>query len=180
MSKTASNNITLTSLLLISAACGGTSSTGVEARLAEGPFAGDARALASQDDAVERVKEVLSGEPGRVEEGVEHGRPVWEVHVRLDGGAPIEVKVDQGTGHVVELKGDEAPFDYDLSPDGFVTLQQAIAEAMRLAPGTLIRWKLHLEEDGSLWEYELEVLDADGEEQEVEVDAESGRATLDR
>lgn len=57
---------------------------------------------------------------------------------------------------------------------GFITLEQAQAKAVAAKPGVVTDADLDDRDFGKGWDYEFEIVDADGQEWEVHVDAKSG------
>ena len=102
------------------------------------------------------------------------GMPVIEIELKMSGGGILEVYVLTDLSRIVEMEGVRGPFDYEIDPMGsFITLSEALSAAQSEVNGDMIRWELELEEE-NLWEYEIHILQSNGEIFEVEVNAFSG------
>ena len=161
-------------LTLFGVACGGSDPSKLSAGdLAAGPFGDDHAGLITQQEAEVMVTGIAGGTVVSNERAIERGLSVFEVKVRLDSGASIEVKVDEATGRVVEIEGESGPFDDEIAPSGFISLADAVTRATALHPGAvLVRYELELD-DSLRWKYELEIT-VDAVLYEIELDARTG------
>lgn len=57
---------------------------------------------------------------------------------------------------------------------GFITMEQATEKALAAKPGVVIEAELDDRDFGKGWDYEFEIVDADGHEWDVKVDAKTG------
>lgn len=57
---------------------------------------------------------------------------------------------------------------------GFITLEQASEKALAAKPGVIKEAELDKRNFGKGWDYEFEIVDADGREWEVKIDAKTG------
>lgn len=151
-------------------ACGtsidGTSLTAQD--LTEGPFSGESQVL-DRASAEARAQSFFGGIVLSSNVEVERGISVFEVYVRLDSGAIIEVKLEEATGHVVEIEGKSGPFTDALDPGpDFISLDKAIDAAREIRSGEVTGWELELD-DGLTWVWEIEI-----GAQKVKLDARSG------
>lgn len=59
---------------------------------------------------------------------------------------------------------------------GLLTVEQATEKALQAKPGTVIEVELDKRTWPQGWDYEFEIVDADGKEWDVEIDAKTGEA----
>lgn len=105
----------------------------------------------------------------------------WKVHVKTEGGAIVEIKIDQATNSLLEAEDDKGPFDYQFTPGNDLLPLTVIMEiALSEFRGEIVEWELESEDNeddpkaAAMWIYELEIEFEGGEEVEIEIDALTG------
>ncbi|MEL7371364.1 MAG: PepSY domain-containing protein [Myxococcota bacterium] len=157
------------------AACGDNASTSFA-----GLFSDSSRAIASRQEAEALAGQLVGGRVLTSKQDVERDRDVYGVEVVRPSGSVVEIEIEVSTGRVVEVESDSPAAEDDLDVGGgLLTLQQAIAIALENSPGTVVAWEIERNEDDAGWEWEIEIRDAQGNETEVEIDAETGEAETD-
>lgn len=143
---------------LLAAACGSSSSSSSE--IDEATAKQKAAALLTGGTA---------GDVHRIDEQDEHR---WAVEVKMTNGAAIVVELDRASGDVMELTGDEAPFDYDFAgpAPGYLKFSDAKAKALAEKPGAVEDWEVDLEKT----QYEFYVRATDTKLWEIKLDGQSG------
>lgn len=103
-----------------------------------------------------------------IERETERSIPVWQAKIKMSSGGIIKIKVMEGLGKIIKMKGKTGPFDYDFDPEGsFITFNEAKQIALNAVPGELMSWSLELEEENQ-WEYEFHIV-SNSRRVEVEV-----------
>lgn len=135
----------------------------------------------SEADASRTAESAVGGDAGEVERSVEGDTEVWEVHVAMDNGATLEVKVGLEDGEIVVVEDKVGPFDYaDFTPvQGVLAYNAVLAKAQEEVTGDVIAWEFKRElEDGAVaFEYEFYIRDAEQQLWEIKFDATDGKAT---
>lgn len=173
---------------------------GAGAALAEESFTGTVPVEGDVDDAVslatlslpDAVDSALAAHPGYAVEAeleVEDGFLVYDVEVIADDGTMTEVIVDAGNGAVLlaetESEGAETEAEDDDGEAGDkehdagrsapeVTLAEAVRTALAEAPGYAVWAELDPDEHA---DYDMDLVDADGEDYGFRVDATTGEIT---
>lgn len=123
------------------------------------------------------VKAALSAHEGKIvklEFKSENKSPVYEFDIESADGTAWDVECNAKTGKITEIeeevKADNAKFK------ALAKLSEADAQATALKahPGKVVETEYELESDGKA-SYEFDILEADGEEIKVEVDATTGK-----
>ena len=78
------------------------------------------------------------------------------------------------TGEITELEEEVAIDGQRFASKAKINEEQARAAALKAHPGRVVEVEYELESDGKA-SYEIDILEADGEEVKVEVDATSGK-----
>ncbi len=121
------------------------------------------------------VKAALKAHEGKivkVEMKSEDKKPMYEFDVESADGTAWDIECNVKTGKITEIeqevKSDDAKFKA-----AKVTEVAAKETALKAHPGTIVETEYEIEPDGKL-SYEFDILEADGEEIKVEVDANTG------
>ena len=121
------------------------------------------------------VKAALKAHDGKIvkmEMKSEGKKPVYEFDIESADGTSWDIECDVKSGKITEIeqevKGDDAKFKA-----AKITEADAKITALKAYPGTIVETEYEIEPDGKL-SYEFDILEADGEELKVEVDANSG------
>lgn len=146
--------------------------------LANTAFAGHESIKPHKADSLGKcVKAALSAHEGNIvkmEMKSENKKPVYEFDIESADGTAWDIECDAQTGKVIEVeqevKLDEAKFKALAK----VTEADAKATALAAHPGKIVETEYELEPDGKA-SYEFDILEADGEEIKVEVDATTGK-----
>lgn len=111
-----------------------------------------------------------------VEEEREDGRNIYEIRWETVGGAVIKLELDRDDNcALLEAEDEHGPFDYEFTPgDPLITLSAALAAARNAQNGELQSWELEQDESDGIWEYEFELIDGNGVEWEIEINAADG------
>lgn len=111
-----------------------------------------------------------------VEAEREDGRNIYEVRWTTAGGAVIKLELDRDDNcALLEAEDESGPFDYEFMPgDPLITLSAAVAAAQNAQSGEVQSWELEQDESDGIWEYEIELIDGNGDEWEVEINAADG------
>ncbi|MDH3710296.1 MAG: PepSY domain-containing protein [Cyclobacteriaceae bacterium] len=101
--------------------------------------------------------------------------PAWEVTVLTDTGSEVEFYFTQDGGALIQIEGDDGPFNYDLDPGlGLISFSSAKQAALDEYEGDIVKWELEQDPQGK-WVYEF-VIAANGNEKTIKIDAQSGAA----
>lgn len=133
----------------------------------------DGPAVMDSNEAAAKALQIISGTVTSTELDSSGVANEWEVTVVTDGGAEVEVEFDQATGQLVEIEGDQGPFDYEINPgQGLISFSQAKDIALNAAAGEIESWELEKDASGN-WIYEFTLIN-DGQTESVEIDAVTG------
>lgn len=115
---------------------------------------------------------LAGGTPGDVHRIDAEDEHRWAVDVKMANGAGVVVELDRASGDVMELTGDEAPFDYDFAgpAPGYLRFSDAKTKTLAAKQGAVEVWEVDLEKT----QYEFYVRDAEAKLWEVKLDARSG------
>ncbi|MFE4332042.1 PepSY domain-containing protein [Streptomyces sp. NPDC056831] len=136
-------------------------------------------------DAVAAAVGAVPGTVTEAELDVEDGRLVWEVDVYGSDRAWHDVTVDAGNGKVLaKHTSDDNDGDRDrhASRSARVSLDAAVDAALKANPGTVTSIDLddHDNRSGKALHWEVDVHGKDGKRHELNVDAGTGKVTVDR
>ncbi|MEU3222291.1 PepSY domain-containing protein [Streptomyces sp. NPDC006976] len=167
---------------------GGTAATAVALTDGDGHDGGGSRSghaassVTARITVGEAVAAGLRAVPGTVTEAElddENGGLVWELDVYGSDRAWHDVTVDAGNGKVLGKHIDHDDDGDRRAPrKTSVTLDEAVAAALRSAPGTVTSVELEGGRGGAA-HWEVDVRGKDGREHELNVDARTGGVTAD-
>ncbi|MFE7519355.1 PepSY domain-containing protein [Streptomyces halstedii] len=147
---------------------------------------GDTRSPGDRVTLDEAVAAALKAVPGTVTEveldDDDHGaRLVWELDVYGRDAVRHDVTVDAGTGKVLSTRDDDDNDDHDrhAARSAAVSLDSAVAAALKAEPGTVTSAELDDDDHGHLY-WEIDVTGEDGRYHELRVDAETAAVSVDR
>lgn len=136
-----------------------------------------APAVASQaiDLCVQAAKEARPGTLVKIESIEMEGKSIYELEVRDENGFEYELMCDIKSGKIVETEGEaESPMAEAFKSKMKVVEEDAIKTALKAYPGKVEEVEYELEENGDV-SYEIDIMQANGTEMKVEVDAVSGK-----
>ncbi|MDP2070493.1 PepSY domain-containing protein [Methylotenera sp.] len=131
----------------------------------------------SYDSLGKCVKAALSKHDGKivkVEFKSEKKTGIYEFDIESADGKAWDIECDAKTGKVTEIEEEVKADDARFIALAKVTEAEAKATALAAHPGTVVETEYELESDGKA-SYEFDILEADGEEIKVEVDATTGK-----
>ncbi|RDW22319.1 hypothetical protein CWR48_01025 [Oceanobacillus arenosus] len=144
------------------------------------------QATVTKEAATQTALDQVPGTVGNVELEDEDGTIVYSIEVTAQDGTQQEVKVDATTGEVTKVEaaeaddeeadGEEADDDQsqaELAKQATVTKEAATQTALDQVPGTV--GDVELEDENGTIVYSIEVTAQDGTQQEVKVDATTGK-----
>ncbi|MBD7985721.1 PepSY domain-containing protein [Sporosarcina sp. Sa2YVA2] len=143
------------------------------------------QAKITEEAATKIALEKVPGTIDEVELEDEDGTIVYEFEIVSEDGTEQEVKVDANTGKIVKVEADDEDGEEqgqeeddelsqaELAKQAKITEKAATKIALEKVPGTIDEVELE-DEDGTIV-YEFEIVSADGTEQEVKVDAKTGK-----
>ncbi|MFI5772962.1 PepSY domain-containing protein [Streptomyces sp. NPDC051658] len=140
-------------------------------------------------DVADAITAAVKAVPGTVTEAElddEDGGLVWELDVYGSDKAWHDVTVDAGNGKVLgkHTSDDDGDDDRDRHAprSAPVSLNAAVDAALKANPGTVTSIDLddHDGRDGGALHWEVDVRGKDGKQHELNVDAKSGKVTVDR
>ncbi|MFD5498622.1 PepSY domain-containing protein [Streptomyces sp. NPDC127061] len=143
----------------------------------------------ARTDVAQAVAAAVRAVPGTVTEAElddEDGGLVWELDVYGSDKVWHDVTVDAGNGKVLgkHTSDDDGDDDRDrYAPRSApVSLNAAVDAALKANPGTVTSVDLDDNDDrsGKALHWEVDVRDKDGKKHELNVDAKSGKVTVDR
>ncbi len=123
------------------------------------------------------VKAALSKHEGKIvklEFKSENKSPVYEFDVESADGTAWDIECNVKTGKITEIEQEVKADDAKFKALAKVTEADAQATALKAHPGKVVETEYELEPDGKA-SYEFDILEADGEEIKVEVDATTGK-----
>ena len=126
-------------------------------------------------DILDIALEIVAGEVVHSEKKGKGDRSYYKIFIETEGGAIVRLKLEL-EGDLIEVKGKDEPFDYEVEPgDGLINFSEAKEIALEEVGGELDEWKLRMKEtdDMLLWIYQFEIQDGDVE-WEVKIDALTG------
>lgn len=110
----------------------------------------------------------------KVEFKSENKKGVYEFDIESADGKSWDLECDAKTGKVTEIEEEVKADDPRFKALAKVSETDAKATALAAHPGTVVETEYELEPDGKA-SYEFDILEADGEEIKVEIDATSGK-----
>lgn len=140
--------------------------------------------LTKQESIDIALKEV-QGSASDVELEDEDGVIIYSVEVTDNQGQKHEVAVDANTSEILEIEADGEEFEKEdgeendkeeqkqLEKEATVTKEESIAIALKDVPGKVK--DAELEDEDGVVVYTVDIIDANGEEKEIMVDAKSGK-----
>ena len=123
---------------------------------------------------VEKALAKYDGQIVKLEYQVEDKTPIYEFDIETADGKAWEVECNVKTGEITELEEEVAIDGQRFASKAKINEEQARAAALKAHPGRVVEVEYELESDGKA-SYEIDILEADGEEVKVEVDATSGK-----
>ncbi len=123
------------------------------------------------------VKAALSKHEGKIvklELKSEKHVPFYEFDIESADGTAWDVTCNVKTGKITEIEQEFKADDAKFKALAKVSEADAKATALAAHPGTIAEIEYELESDGKA-SYEIDILEADGEEVKVEVDATTGK-----
>ena len=140
------------------------------------------QAKISEEAATKTALEKVPGTVKEVELEDEDGTIVYGIEVVSTDGSQQDVKVDAQTGKVVKVEADdeedgeekdEGENQAELAKQAKISEEEATKAALEKVPGTVKQVELE-DEDGTIV-YGIEVVSTDGTQQDVKVDAKTGK-----
>jgi uncharacterized membrane protein YkoI len=123
---------------------------------------------------VEKALAKYNGEIVKLEYEVEDKMPIYEFDIETPDGKAWEVECNVKTGEITELEEEVEVDDPRFAKQAKFSEEQARATALAAHPGRIVEVEYELESDGKA-SYEIDVLEADGEEVKIEIDASTGK-----
>ena len=123
------------------------------------------------------VKAALSAHEGKIvklEFKSENKSPVYEFDVESADGTAWDIECNAKTGKITEIEEEVKADNPKFKALAKVSEADAQATALKAHPGKVVETEYELEPDGKA-SYEFDILEADGEEIKVEVDATTGK-----
>ncbi|WP_393060520.1 PepSY domain-containing protein [Streptomyces sp. LN549] len=160
---------------------GGTAATAVAFADDDGRAAGGGAARVTVGDAASSAVRAVPGTVTEAELDDEDGGLVWELDVYGSDRVWHDVTVDAGNGKVLgkHTSDDNDDRDRHAPRSAPVTLDAAVAAALRTSPGTVTSVELEGRSGGAV-RWEVDVRGKDGRASELDVDAKSAQVTVDR
>ncbi len=126
---------------------------------------------ATPTDAIRVAAEaIVDGDIVKSERELEHGMNAWKITLRTASGAEVEVYLLADDASLLRVRGDEGPFDYDVTPGrGWITL----ADVLDIVGQSEGLERFRLDREGRAFVYELRFSTGDRTE-DVRVDAVTG------
>ena len=132
------------------------------------------KAYDSLGKCVQKALAKYDGEIVKLEYHVEDKKPTYEFDIETADGKAWEVECNVKTGEITEFEEEVAFDDPRFASQVKVDVEKARATALAAHPGRIVEVEYELESNGKA-SYEIDVLEADGEEVKVEIDAASGK-----
>ncbi|MEL5960883.1 PepSY domain-containing protein [Streptomyces sp. CLV115] len=145
--------------------------------------AGDGTARVDVKDAIAAALRAVPGTVTEAELDDEDGGLVWELDVYGSDKVWHDVTVDAGNGKVLGKHTSDDDGDDDRDRYAPVSLNPAVDAALKANPGTVTSVDLdddHDDRGGRAPHWEVDVRGKDGTKNELNVDAKSGKVTVDR
>jgi uncharacterized membrane protein YkoI len=132
------------------------------------------KAYDSLGKCVKAALAVHEGTMVKVEFKTEKKIGVYEFDIEAADGISWDVECDAKSGKITEVEQEVSADNPKFKALAKVSEATAKATALAAQPGTVVETEYELESDGKA-SYEFDILEADGEEIKVEVDATSGK-----
>ena len=132
---------------------------------------------AKNDNLAKCVKAALTAHEGKIvklEAKSESKKAVYEFDIESADGTTWDIECDAKTSKITEIEQEVKTDDAKFKAIAKVTEADAKATALAAHPGTVVETEYELEPDGKA-SYEFDILEADKEEINVEVDATTGK-----
>lgn len=123
------------------------------------------------------VKAALSVHEGKIvklEFKSENKTPVYEFDIESADGTAWDIECNAKTGKITEVEEEVKADSPKFKEKAKVSEADAQATALKAHPGKVVETEYEIEPDGKA-SYEFDILEADGEEIKVEVDATTGK-----
>ena len=144
------------------------------------------QAKITEEQATKTALEKVPGTVNEVELEDENGTIVYGFEVVSTDGTQQDVKVDAQTGKIVKVEADDeengkendeeendTQNQAELAKQAKITEEQATKTALEKVPGTVN--EVELEDENGTIVYGIEVVSTDGTQQDVKVDAQTGK-----
>ena len=144
------------------------------------------QAKITEEEATKTALEKVPGTVNEVELEDEDGTIVYGIEVVSTDGTQQDVKVDAQTGKIVKVEADDeengeendeeendAQSQAELAKQAKITEEEATKTALEKVPGTVN--EVELEDENGTIVYGIEVVSTDGTQQDVKVDAQTGK-----
>ena len=144
------------------------------------------QAKITEEEATKTALEKVPGTVNEVELEDEDGTIVYGIEVVSTDGTQQDVKVDAQTGKIVKVEADDeengeendeeendTQSQAELAKQAKITEEEATKTALEKVPGTVN--EVELEDENGTIVYGIEVVSTDGTQQDVKVDAQTGK-----
>ena len=144
------------------------------------------QAKITEEQATKIALEKVPGTVNEVELEDENGTIVYGIEVVSTDGTQQDVKVDAQTGKIVKVEADDeengkendeeendTQTQAELAKQAKITEEEATKTALEKVPGTVNQ--VELEDENGTIVYGIEVVSTDGTQQDVKVDAQTGK-----
>ncbi len=132
------------------------------------------KAYDSLGKCVQKTLAKYDGDIVKLEYHVEDKVPTYEFDVETADGKAWEVECSVKTSEITETEEEVEFDDPRFASQVKVDVEKARATALAAHPGRIVEVEYELESNGKA-SYEIDVLEADGEEVKVEIDATTGK-----
>jgi uncharacterized membrane protein YkoI len=132
------------------------------------------KAYDSLGKCVQKALSKYDGDIVKLEYHVEDKKPTYEFDIETPDGKAWEVECNVKSGKITELEEEVAFDDPRFASQVKVDIEKARATALAAHPGRIVEVEYELESNGKA-SYEIDVLEADGEEVKVEIDVATGK-----
>ncbi len=135
--------------------------------------------VAAEPQQFERcMQAALKRQPGhiiKVEGKTEQGKSIYEFDIRASNMTDWDIECDAQSGKITEVEQEVEQTSHPLfAARKKISESDAKAIALKQYPGRLKEIEYEIEEDGAA-SYEFDIVEKDGKEMKVEVDASSGK-----
>ncbi len=124
------------------------------------------------------MQAALKRQPGniiKVEGKTEQGKAIYEFDIRAQNLTDWDIECDAESGKITEVEQEVGKTSHPLfAARGKISESEAKVIALKQYPGTINEIEYEIEEDGAA-SYEFDIIDKEGKEMKVEVDASSGK-----
>ncbi len=121
----------------------------------------DDSSMQAPDSAMNKALALIPGTVVDSEFETEDGIAAWKVEIRTDQGARVEVYCRQDNGALLQIEGENGPFDYNIDPgNSLIDFAQAKTIGSGVSTGDLIEWHLKIDTKyNNIWVYKLEYVE---------------------